>query len=219
MLKRYTKQEKKDLQDQADRTNKKIIAGSLLLIVIALIVAIIFLVQKQQLRRKKDQIIFERETALLTSEKQRLESELDSSKQLLASYTSSMLEKSQLLDTFKTEITNLKALKSKELAKEKTDRLDDLNNITLFTADDWFKFQELFEQVHKGFFARLKERLPHLTPAETRLICLTKLQLTTKQMSDVLAVSPDTIKKTRYRLRKKLLESVTEDIDELAKII
>lgn len=213
------KQEKKDLQDQADRTNKKIIAGSLLLIVIALIVAIIFLVQKQQLRRKKDQIIFERETALLTSEKQRLESELDSSKQLLASYTSSMLEKSQLLDTFKNEITNLKALKSKELAEENTDRLDDLNKITIFTADDWFKFQELFEQVHKGFFARLKERLPHLTPAETRLICLTKLQLTTKQMSDVLAVSPDTIKKTRYRLRKKLLESVTEDIDELAKII
>lgn len=212
-------QEKKDLQDQADQTKRKIIAISLILIVIALIIAIVFLVQKHQLRRKKDQIIFERETALLKSEKQRLESELGNSKQLLDSYTSSMLEKSQLLEKFKTEIVTLKELKSKEIEEERIERLDDLNKITLFTADDWAKFQELFEQVHTGFFARLREKLPHLTPAEIRLICLTKLQLTTKQMSDVLAVSPDTIKKTRYRLRKKLLEFAAEDIDDLAKII
>ena len=34
-------------------------------------------------------------------------------------------------------------------------------------------------------------------------------------MADVLAVSPDTIKKTRYRLRKKMLLVDIHGIDEL----
>ena len=208
-------QEKKDLL--ADK--KKIITSSVIIILIILVIAIILLLRQQRLKRKKDQIIFEKENELLISEKQRLESELIHSKKLLDNYMESMLEKSELLENFKTEVEALKILKSKEIHEEKIERLDQLNKVTILTEDDWYKFQELFEQVYKGFFVRLKEKLPNLTPAETRLVCLTKLKLTTKQMADVLGVSQDTIKKTRYRLRKKLVISEEEDIDELANAI
>jgi len=77
----------------------------------------------------------------------------------------------------------------------------------------------LFEQVHKGFFIRLKEKLPNLTQAETRLICLTKLQLDTKQMAGILGVSNSTIKQSRYRLRKKLGLSEEDNISDISESI
>jgi DNA-directed RNA polymerase specialized sigma24 family protein len=212
-------QEKRDLQLEAEINKKKIITTSLIILLAALLAVIILILQKQQLKRKKDKIIFEQERDLLNSEKLRLQSELIHSKKTLDNYTDSMLEKTDMLEKFRTEVEALKNLKSKELYEERIGQLDHLNKITILTDEDWYKFQELFEQVYKGFFVKLKEKLPGLTPAETRLVCLTRLQLSTKQMADVLGVSQDTIKKTRYRLRKKLVVSETEDIDDLVKSI
>jgi len=212
-------QEKKNLRAEADLRRNKFIAGSLIILLGLLLTAIVLAFQKQQLGRKKDKIIFERETELLRSEQERLHSELEHSKKMLDTYTESMLRKSELLEKFNAEIETLKQLKSKELYEEKIGQLDYLNKITILTDEDWLKFQELFEQVYTGFFVRLKEKLPGLTPAETRLMCLTKLKLTSKQMADVLGVSLDTIKKTRYRLRKKLVDPELEDIADLVKNI
>jgi len=50
---------------------------------------------------------------------------------------------------------------------------------------------------------RLRATFPTLTPAEIRVICLSRLSLSTKEMANMLGVSPDTIVKTRYRIRKK----------------
>jgi hypothetical protein len=125
-----------------------------MLVLIALLVVIMVLYQKQQLKRKKDKVIFQQETALLQTEKQLLESELINARQLLDSYTASMLEKSQLLEKFRTEATALNQLNAQEEVA-KMNRLNDLNNITILTADDWSKFQALFEQVFTGFLMRL----------------------------------------------------------------
>jgi DNA-binding CsgD family transcriptional regulator len=50
----------------------------------------------------------------------------------------------------------------------------------------------------------LKAHFADLSPAEERLLALSKLQLDTRQMSRVLGIAPDSIRKTKYRLRKKL---------------
>ena len=148
-----------------------------------------------------------------------MEEELINSKKLLDTYTQSMLEKSALLQQFESEIEKLKNLKSKELYEEKIERLNELTKATILTEEDWKKFQELFEQVHKGFFIRLKDKLPHLTHAEIRLLCLTKLKLNPKEMAGILAISSETIIKTRYRLNKKLSLSDEKDIDSIVDLI
>ena len=94
-----------------------------------------------------------------------------------------------------------------------------MNKTTILTEDDWNKFKELFEEVYKGFFIRQKEKLPELTQAEIRLLCLTKLKLETKQMGSILGVSFDTIKKSRHRLRKKLGLKEEDSIDDIANSI
>lgn len=207
-----TVQEKKDLMAAAGLRRNKLIAAGLILLLIVIITAILY-------ARKKDKLLFETEKQLLTLEQQRLNEELKHAEKMLESYTKTMIQKSELLEKFENEIETLRNLKSKELYDEKITQLDYLNKITILTEEDWQKFQELFEQVYIGFFVRLKEKLPGLTPAETRLMCLTKLQFTGKQMADALGVSLDTIKKTRYRLRKKLADPETEDIEDLLKNI
>ena len=217
------KQDEKDLLALADAKKRKIITSGVIIILIMLIVLAILLLRQQRIRRKRDEIIFEhkqalseKENALLKSEKQRAEEELENSKKMLQHYMENMLAKSNMLDQFKNEIEVLTSLKSKELQEEKTEHLDFLNQATLFTDDDWDKFKVLFEQVYKGFFVRQKEKFPNLTPAETRLICLTKLGLESKQMTSILGVTLEAIKKARQRLRKKLGLSEESSLDDIA---
>jgi DNA-binding CsgD family transcriptional regulator len=79
-----------------------------------------------------------------------------------------------------------------------------LQQSTILTDADWEYFRRLFEKVHTGFFSRLKEKIPGLTPAETRFIALSKLDLTAKEMAAMLGIGTDAIRQYRSRLKKKL---------------
>jgi DNA-binding CsgD family transcriptional regulator len=83
----------------------------------------------------------------------------------------------------------------------------------ILTDSDWEKFKAQFELHYPEFYIRLHERLPLLTPSEIRLITLLKLQLSTKAMAAILGVSPQSIIKTRYRLKKKLNLSKDEKLE------
>ena len=65
-------------------------------------------------------------------------------------------------------------------------------------------FRQLFEQAYPHFFEKLHQLQPDLSPAEVRLLTLLKLNIPTKEMGFMLGVSAETIRKSRYRLRKKL---------------
>ena len=80
-------------------------------------------------------------------------------------------------------------------------------------------FGQLFEKVHSGYLYRVKEKIPGLTPAETRLMALVKLQLSTKEMAAVLGISPNSVRSTWSRLRKKLNLPEEGTMEELLEII
>ena len=193
----------------AQHKRKQLIYASFILIVI---IITFFLLSRQRLKAKNDKI-------LLQSEKQKAEDELLHAKKLLDNYTENLIDKNKAIEELQYENEKLKGLKSAELYKEKIDNLDDLNNATILTNEDWEKFKELFEQVYKGFFIRLKDKLPNLTNAEIRLMSLIKLNLDAKQMANMLGVSPNTIKVTKYRLRKKIDIAEQQDLDELVQSI
>jgi hypothetical protein len=160
-----------------------------------------------------------RRRAMLKMEQQRMEEELLNAHKALESYTNNMVEKNILLDQFKEEIEKLQNLKAREIDEVRVDHLTYLNKTSILTEEDWDKFKDLFEQVYKGFLVRLKEKMPDLTQAEVRLICLTKLKIDTKQMARALGVSNHTISKTRYRLRKKMGLTEEDSIDDIAESI
>ena len=201
-------QEKRDFIKTAESKRKSIITGSAVVIsILTLLMALLF-INRQQLKRKKDAVVFE-------NEKQRIEIELANAKTMLDEYIQSMEEKNKLLEEFKADVEGFKNLYD----KERIEKLEYLNKATILTEEDWNKFKQLFDHVHKDFFKRLKEKLPDLTQSEMRLICLTKLAIGTKQMAGILGVSFDTIKKSRHRLRKKLGLPEEDSLDDVVNSI
>ena len=81
--------------------------------------------------------------------------------------------------------------------------LENLRNSVILTEENWEQFKGLFEQVFPDFLNELNTHYADLSPAEFRLIALEKLKVPTKQMANMLGILAGSIKKSRYRLRKK----------------
>jgi DNA-binding CsgD family transcriptional regulator len=79
------------------------------------------------------------------------------------------------------------------------------------SEEDWELFLASFREVHRDFLDQLLHSFPDLTKSELRLACLMKMNLSAKELAALLNITPDGIKKARYRLRKKM--QVASDID------
>jgi DNA-binding CsgD family transcriptional regulator len=60
------------------------------------------------------------------------------------------------------------------------------------------------ENANQQFQHQLKARFPTLTPYELRLCTYLKSNLSTKEIAVLLNITPDSVKKAKHRLRKKI---------------
>lgn len=60
------------------------------------------------------------------------------------------------------------------------------------------------EQANRLFQTRLQAVCPSLTAYELRLCTYLKTNLSTKEIATLLNITPDSVKKAKHRLRKKL---------------
>ena len=65
-------------------------------------------------------------------------------------------------------------------------------------------FDIAFSRVRPGFTEELLQVHPKLTAYELRLCCLLSIGLDTKEIARILSINPDSVKKSRQRLRAKL---------------
>lgn len=121
----------------------------------------------------------------------------------LDQYTTHLRNKTQLIEQVELELNQLKAAGS-ALYTETERSLGELLQSSILTEEEWQRFRTLFEKVHPGFLSKIRQQFPDLTPAETRILVLTRLKLTNKEMMAMLGIGYDAIKKTRQRLRKKI---------------
>lgn len=69
---------------------------------------------------------------------------------------------------------------------------------------DWNVLYDVINQLHNGFFIKLKEQYPQLKEIEFRIICLTYSGFSTEETSLILGLSINTINTKRSAIRKKL---------------
>ncbi|HLP28511.1 MAG TPA: tetratricopeptide repeat protein, partial [Candidatus Didemnitutus sp.] len=72
------------------------------------------------------------------------------------------------------------------------------------TGEDWKNFTEQLKDVHDHFFRMLAERCPDLTSSEIKMASLLKLNLSSKEIAEILSLTLPTVEVYRHRLRKKL---------------
>ncbi len=81
-------------------------------------------------------------------------------------------------------------------------------NFDIQDDNSWETFSKYFEEVHTDFNAKSQKQFPNITSNDLRLMRLMKMNLSSKEIANILNISPDGIKKSRQRLRKKMnLES------------
>jgi hypothetical protein len=139
--------------------------------------------------------------------------EIESKNWQLENFTRKMVEKSELVEELRTQLEHFKS--EVVIPKERIETVSQILNSSILTDDDWEQFKSLFEQVHRNFFAELKLKYPLLSQAEVRLAALVKLNLSTREMANVLGISVDSANKARYRLRKKLELQPEQDLQEI----
>lgn len=171
------------------------------------VIGVLF-IYSQNNRRKK-----------LRAEKELADSKLQSAQQRLSVFTNSLSEKNQLIENFSREIERLQALPCSNELPDTKENLAKLQNSILLTDEQWEDFKELFEQVHGGFLTRLKEKLPQLTPSEVRYMALSKLNLSNKEMANMLGIGLSGMRNYKYRLSKKIDLKEDEDLDQLVQNI
>ncbi len=71
------------------------------------------------------------------------------------------------------------------------------------------------ETANSLFQRKLKDRHPALTPYDLRLCTYLKSNLSTKEIATLLNITPDSVKKAKHRLRKKLLLKPADQWSEM----
>lgn len=69
---------------------------------------------------------------------------------------------------------------------------------------DWENFAMHFNTVNADFFNKLKDQFPDLTPNELKLCAYLKMNLSTKEIAQLMNITIKAVEVGRYRLRKKL---------------
>ncbi|MCX6319769.1 MAG: triple tyrosine motif-containing protein [Bacteroidetes bacterium] len=186
--------------------------------------------KKQEARRKADQQQFEDEQRQLTflhnleiekAEKEliklkneNLEAEIEHKNSELASTAMNLVQKKEFLlritgelnklckpgkDT--VEISELKKIIKSLGSEEKLD-------------NEWNQFSIHFDNVHSNFLVHLKNAFPALSAHELKLCAYLRMNLSSKEIAQLMSISVRGVEINRYRLRKKLQVPPKEDLFE-----
>ncbi len=138
---------------------------------------------------------------LLAREKERLQLEIRSKNKELAISTMNLIRKNETLGKLKEALQKLPAASNtpKEL-KNLLRMFDD----HISSDHDWELLEESFNNVHGDFFKKLKTQYTELTPGDLRLAAYLKMNLSSKEIAQLLNLSVRGVENKRYRLRKKL---------------
>lgn len=163
--------------------------------------------QRKELIRKDNEMETlaqrnQQEITRLTNEK--LESELRHKNKELATSTILILNKNEFISHLKDTLKGVSRKSSQEeVTRELTRVVTDIEG-NLSSDADWEHFQVHFDNVHGDFSRRLRATYPNLSPQEMKLSAYLRMNLSTKEIANLLNISVRGVEISRYRLRKKL---------------
>nr|WP_299068321.1 tetratricopeptide repeat protein [uncultured Allomuricauda sp.] len=145
-------------------------------------------IKKNRIAREKQEEIYKQE--------------IEHKKKELTSQTLHLVQKNTFIQELKENLENLK--NSPEKFKMKFRRIVMLLKKQNASDKDWEVFKSYFSEVHNDFDQKLKTLYPEISEKEIRLAAFLRMNLTTKEIAATLNVLPDSILKSKYRLKKKL---------------
>ena len=159
----------------------------------------------------------EREIVKLQNEK--LENEINFKNKELATVTMHLVQRGKLLSRLKEELEKvLKNIQSPAYANEFRKLIRMLGDDEK-SEEDWEQFAIHFDQVHSNFLTAIKAKHSNLSSSDLKLCAYLRMNLSSKEIAQLLNISLRGVEMSRYRLRKKLqVSSETNLFDYLISI-
>lgn len=135
-----------------------------------------------------------------TLQNESLQKEIEHKNSQLASVTMHLLSKNEFVSTIRTKLDQALNSRDNKAELEKIIRSIDQN---VDEDEAWETFANHFDQVHGNFLHKIKRDI-HLTPQETKLCAYLKMNMSTKDIANLMNITVRGVELARYRLRKKL---------------
>lgn len=153
----------------------------------------------------------EKEITQLRNEK--LEAEVGHKNTELASSAMSLVHKVEILSKIKEELVQYREETADKNSKE-LQRIIKTIDGELDQAQEWEQFARHFDNVHTDYLKKLKDRYPDISQSELKLAAYLRLNLSTKEIAQLMNISIRGVETSRYRLRKKLAIANDTNLNE-----
>lgn len=176
----------------------------------------IIIVYTIQNRKNKKQL------ALAKAKKELLEQEYENIKNLNRIHKESIEHKKQELVSGMISLSSLEGNISRLIGLCKENPADlcidsikgQLQSLTS-EKDYWNLFRKRFNETYAGFQENLEKNFPGLTKNDLFFCSLLKLNLPYKDMATLMQVSPETIVKKKYRVKKKMEIETEQELENI----
>jgi tetratricopeptide (TPR) repeat protein len=136
-------------------------------------------------------------------QERQLQQELEVKSNELSSHILHLIQKNEVLEEIKAGLAEI-IKDDKRDQKKQTRQLLQKINLSFSQDQYWEEFRLIFDKVHRSFFEKLHQAAPDLSATELRLLSLIKMNLSSGDISKLLGITPDSLRVTRYRVKKKL---------------
>lgn len=141
---------------------------------------------------------------IIALKNEKLEAELSYKNKELATLTMQMVDRGKLLLNIKDELMILIKKLNIPDASYQFRSVFKLMSDTEKNDDDWDNFSMYFDQVHNNFLTTMKAKFPGLSSTDLKLCAYLRLNLSSKEIAQLLNISLKGVEISRYRVRKKL---------------
>jgi DNA-binding CsgD family transcriptional regulator len=91
-----------------------------------------------------------------------------------------------------------------KVAKSNLKKIINEINSNIHLDNDWDDFKLHFEAVNTNFFEKLQKEYPKLTKNDLKLCAYMRMNLSSKEIAQILNITLSAVSKSRNRLRKKM---------------
>ena len=144
----------------------------------------------------------DKKIALLQSEK--LLAEVEHKNTELASSAMNLVHKVEILTKIKEDLIQFKESVQIDKGAREFQKIIKVIDGELDNTQEWEQFARHFDSVHSNYLKKLKDYCPELSISDMKLAAYLRLNLSTKEIAQLMNISVRGVETSRYRLRKKL---------------
>ena len=138
----------------------------------------------------------------------------------ISSYSTSLQEKTQELDTLKVLSDENRHLHDREkfLCNQLLKQSETLSSLKTrpkyLDANGLLVMQEAVNALYDNFTMRLSKQIPMLTESDLQICCLIKLHLSNPEIATLIGISPSSVSKRKQRIKERITQNDGSALDD-----